>query len=232
MRQNQFNAVHLALALLSVILIVAIILPMFSSPRRPAHRMQNSTQLRGIHQGLVTYANSNNEYFPGLSKSGEDDRIAVEQRFQILLEGDYITPEYAMSPSETEPLTVWDGWDQIDDIEPVTPNHYSYAMLQIPKEGGRRFEWSQTLNSQAIVISDRNLGTKAEPASIHGDPDGPWIGSVLWNDNHVAFEKSDDFETHYGEYGPEPVKPKPGDRLFESLGDDDALLIHSGNKED
>ena len=225
MRQNQFNAVHLALALLSVIVIVAIILPMFGSPRRPAHRMQNSTQLRGIHQGLVTYANSNNEYFPGLSKSGEDDRIAVEQRFQILLEDDYITPEYAMSPSETEPLMVWDGWDQIDDIEPVTPDHYSYAMLQIPKEGGRRFEWSQTLNSQAIVMSARNTGTKANPTSVHSGPGATaWGGEVLWNDNHVGFEMSDTFETKYG-----AGTLNATDRLFEADSPFDALLIHTGN---
>lgn len=227
MRQNSLNAVHLAIGLLCVIVMVAVILPMLGSVRGgDSRRMQNSTQLRGIHQGLVTYANSNKYFFPGLNKLGEDDKIAVEERFQLLMEDDYFTPEYAISPSEIEPIREWDHRSG----DPVATSNYSYAMLQIPQAGGRRVEWSQTLNTHAIVLSDRNTGTIADPASIHSASKGPWVGSVLWNDNHVAFEYSDEFETLYGENETDVVKPNPGDRLFESPGDDDALLIHTGNE--
>lgn len=231
MRQNNFNVVHLAAGLLAVIVIVAILLPAFGPRHRPAGKMQNMTQLRGIHQGMVTYANSNKEFFPGLNKLGEDDRITVEQRFQILLEDDFISPEYAISPLETEPITEWDGWGDIAP-EPITKENYSYAMLQIPKDGGRRIEWSQTLNAQAIVLSDRNTATKAKPSSIHIGPGDKWAGSILWNDNTVRYEKTDTFETRYGDDITDNAKPNPADRLFESSGDDDALLIHAGNEKE
>ena len=229
MRQNSFNIVGLAVALLCTVILVTLVITIRDShTRTPARRMQNSTQLRGIHQGLVTYANSNKNYFPGLNELGEDDQITVEQRFQILLEDDYFTPEYAISPSETEMITEWESWGD-ETPKPITKDNYSYTMLQVPKAGGRRIEWSQTLNSQAIVLSDRNTGTLAKPSSIHAERDEPWRGSVLWNDNHVGFEKQDSFETLYGAYESDDVKPNPGDRLFHSTSTEDALMIHTGN---
>jgi hypothetical protein len=230
MRQTSLNIVQLAVVLLCVMVLVAVLLPMLNT-RRPARRMQNSTQLRGIHQGLVTYANANKNYFPGLNELGEDDRISVEERFQILLEDDYFTPEYAISPYETESITEWEEGVG-DDTNPVTKDNYSYAMLQVPKEGGRRMEWSQTLNQHAILLSDRNTGTRAKPSSIYAEKGEPWKGSVLWNDNHVAFEDDDAIETYYGQFDPDKDELNPADRLFEAAGYDDALLIHTGNEMD
>lgn len=229
MRHNTFNIVQLAIVMLCLVVFATLwIVVSEANTRRPARKMQNSTQLRGIHQGLVTYSQSNRGYFPGLNALGEDERIRVEGRFEILMEEDYITPEYAISPSETEMITEWDGWADAES-DPVTKNNYSYAMLQVPEQGRRRAEWSQSLNSQAIVLSDRNTGTKAKPTSIHSNPNGPWRGSVLWNDNHVAFEKSDTFETYFGEKDEAQSNLIKTDRLFEATSNDDAWLIHTGN---
>jgi len=235
MRAKSFNIVHAAIALLVVVVIVAILLPPIGIGHPAGPRMRNSVQLRGIHQGMVTYANSNKEYFPGLGPDGledtqtldwDDDEVppmqaglAVDQRFAILLHGDYMTPEYAISPSETDPnIKAWPKQDTI------TTGHYSYAMLQISDEGGRYDEWSQTLNSQAIVLSDRNTGTTAKPSSIHAERGEPWRGSVLWNDNHVGFESTDDFKTQYGD-----SDLIESDKLFESTDTGNALMIHKGN---
>ena len=223
MRQTSINIVQLAVALLIMTVLIALVLPMFGSPRINSRHMQNSTQLRGIHQGLVTFANSNKNWFPGINPDGTTLDLRIEYRYQILLEGDYITPDYAINPSETELIMEWDEW--ADDSKPVTKTNYSYAMLQIPEdEHGRRSEWAQTLNSQAIVLSDRNTGTKDKPASIHSDQGEAWQGSVLWNDNHVQFEHSDVFETKYGS-GQLNLK----DQLFESNGLFDAFMINSAN---
>ena len=222
MRQNSFNIVHLAVALLCVVAFVTIAIAVNESTNRPRGRSWQFTQLRGIHQGLVTYANSNKNWYPGIAPDGIAINLNVEYRLQILFEGYYITPEYAISPAETEMITEWDP----DKGRAVTAINYSYAMLQLPEKDdvGRRTEWAQTLNSQAIVICDRNTGTKAKPSSIHTEKPGDWAGSVLWNDNHVGFEQEDVFETKYGN-----GELNEADRLFESDGTHDALMIHSGN---
>ena len=206
--------------------------------------MQNSTQLRGIHLGLQTYANSNKDQFPGLDSNGvvlgdgvdtghSGDGDTVEARYWILLDASFITPDFTISPSETELRYDW------TPPGPVTLDNYSYAMLQVdgqpgspivgdPKTPCRAQEWSQTLNSQAVVMADRNLGPDANSNvwSIHSGQTGQWEGSILWNDGHVAFE-----QTHVlpmTQYGGGPSHHN--DNLFEAAGDTDADLIYTGDQ--
>ncbi len=163
--------------------------------------------------------------------------IAVEQRFAELLAGEFFTPDYVFSPYESDPsITLWPG------NVPVTSSHYSYAMLQVPLSGGRNSEWRQTLNAQAVILSDRNTGTATSTYGLRNSDSvssstfgctnrsrqpylklGHWVGDVLWNDNHVEFLDIDNPDTRYDSV------LTPGDRLFESSTKDDAFLIHTGN---
>lgn len=223
MQNKSFNIVHAAVVLFAAIILTAILIPAINAARQPEKQYANSSQLRGMHQGLVTYANSNKNYFVGLNPDGTTHDLRVEYRFQFLIENDYFTPEYAINPWEDyevqSPIVAW-------DLEsPFTANNYSYAMLQVPEAGGRRDEWKQTLNSQAIVVSDRNTDTKAQPRSIYNDKhDKAWQGQVLWNDNHVEFTFEDRIKTKYGN-----GELNEADQLFEAAGRDDALMVHSGN---
>ncbi|XAL99518.1 hypothetical protein OT109_18310 [Phycisphaeraceae bacterium D3-23] len=225
-----------------ILLLIAILLPALGAARRTARRMQNSTQLRGMHQGMVTYANSNKNHFAGLDPMGNiipngidtgnsGDGDTVEARYWIMLNSRAFTPAYTISPSEVGPITEWSSGA-------VQSTNYSYAMLSIDGTPGatpwpadpliphRSREWSQSLNTQAIVLSDRNIGTNATTGvqSIHTSKPGEWKGSMLWNDNHVAFESTPVVMTRYGN-GPTNNQ----DNLFEAAGDADAYMIHQGD---
>ena len=237
MNNKSFNLNELlGISFLSVLLL-SLILPMSDASARTSRLMQNTTQLRGIHQGLVTYANSNKNWYPGLNSKGEDAGVTIEERMQAILQEYLCTPEYIVSPLEDDPsIHEWPG------TGPVTSSHYSFALLQLPASGERRNEWSPTLNSQAIVIADRNSGT---PISTYGYHNkrwtssttfgcthnrrqpyanlNHWVGNVLWNDNHNGLETADTLATQYGGV------VNPQDQLFSAAGDDDALLIHAGN---
>jgi type II secretory pathway pseudopilin PulG len=232
-----------------VVLLIAILLPALGASQRTAHRMQNSTQLRGIHQGMVIFAQSNKGYFPGMNASGDilADGNATgfsghgntpQARFWIMLDGDFITPEYLISPSETQAIVEYMG------TGPVASDNYSYAQLGYgiagdartdPRTGeqsyavsmdtqGRAMEWRETLNSQAVVLSDRNVGgdASANVQSIHADEPGNWRGSILWNDNHVGFENTHVVETKYGS-----GSRNLADNLFDDDGTNgyDALMV-------
>jgi type II secretory pathway pseudopilin PulG len=199
-----------------LILIVAVVLPLLGSLRREARSQQSNSQVRGIHQAMVMHAQHNGGFFPGLDESGEIVGASVEARFQVLLDGNYFTGDFAISPQDSG-KTPWRAG------EVVTVRNYSFAMLQIADGGGRLAEWRESFNAEAPMMSDRKLGTPADPHSLHTQPGKGWRGHVVFNDNHVLFASSHILDTRFGDG---PVNRR--DNLFEAAGTDDAYLIHVG----
>src|SRR5690606_28861788 len=202
MRKTGFTLIELLVVISIIALLIGILLPALGAARRAATQMKSNTQVRGIHQAMVTFSQSNNSYYPGYNGSGFTDGATVdaspntahgqtiECRYGILLDGNYFTGEHMVSPVETK--TAWTTGD-------VSTLNYSYAMLQLNGQSGakdnvnagdkgRRDEWRDTLNTIAPVISDRlTEGTYNQPdtwKSIHTTNPGDWQGSVAWNDNH------------------------------------------------
>lgn len=225
MQNQSFNIVQLAIAVTLVAVSASLFVACGDSGSAPAKgelsaetlerakkagrdtraRFELSMRLRNIHKALITYSDGNRGHYPGLKPNGESDGVTVEERYAVLLEEDFITPETVVSPFETSP----------------PKSGYSFAMLQLPEQGQRRLEWRQTLNSQAVVMSDRNIGTEQSPDGLIDGAE--WEFAVLWNDNHVGIQDSDLIQAKYGQA---PLGP---DKLFTAEGDDDALLIYTGN---
>jgi len=198
-------------AIAAAVLLIALVLPAVGQSRRSSRLMQNSAQIKGIHQSMVMYSQGNRDWYPGLNSKGELIDGSTEYRFQIMLEGDYFMGEYITSPAEL--LVAWEDG-------PVTRDHYSYAMLRIAdaeKDRHRREEWKDTANSQAVVLSDRNTSFGGVYRSVWTDSFDPgegtdWRGSVGWNDNHVSQETTCLMEnTQYGE-----APMLENDHLFET----------------
>ncbi len=192
--------------LLVVAILAGVILPALQPrPHHGSRQMQNSTQVRGIIQGCILYAQDNNEYYPGLTSTGgsnipsvSDPTLytvlpndqSVANRLAILLNGNFFMPEYMRSPSETTPKNApaLGG--------PLTTGNFSYAMLQISGTP-RDAEWKATTQTLAAVIGDRSLGGNLTTTSIHvastTDPataPNDWRGSVGWNDTHTEYMTS------------------------------------------
>lgn len=208
------GAVGVALSILA--LLIGMLLPALAATRETARRMQSTTQLRGIHQGMAMYGHRNNDHYPGLDMQGDPVDLTVAGRIQILLDGRYFSPDYLISPFE-EGKTPWASGA-------VTSDHYSYAVLSIADPGGRRHEWAETLNTDAAVLSDRNTGSVQRPTSLYTrTPTAGWRGGVVWNDNHVGFEVT---HVHQTQYGSHPANAN--DHLFEATTPHEALMIHEG----
>ena len=207
----------LGITLVPVVLMIGILLPALGAARRAARQMVNTTQVRGIMQGTITYGGTNQGYYPGLDSRGNPIDLTVEGRFAEMLDQNLFSGEYLISPSETK--IIWQAG-------PVTTDNYSYAMLDVSDDGGRRKEWRQKMNNMAIAISDRNTGTSGastDVMSIHTGYPGDWAGSVGFNDGSATFENYHELQTQYGS-GP----VNPNDNLFEIAGNDDAMMIYTG----
>lgn len=198
-----FTLIELLVVISIIALLIGILLPALGAARRTARQMQNSTQVRGIHTALVLFSQGNNTYYVGSNSKGQDQAVTatgdtvpqyVEARFRSLLDDNYFTKEYMVSPSETKATSVGQttGITTIDNGVTLNIN-YSYAMMEISAvQTDAREEWRDTSNSEAVIIGDRaKLNTGAFYKSVHTNPKSgttEWRGSVGWNDNHVTFE--------------------------------------------
>jgi len=207
MRRKAFTLLELLVVISIIALLVGILLPALASARLTARKMQNSSQLRGIHQQMVVFAQDNKNFFPGLTPTGVVNGLAGQGRlrdatFGMLERGDYYEAPYLVSPGEVDP--------SINGESPrngPTTSYGSFAVLEYatgpalssPTDLGR-LEWKESLQTTAVVLSDRAINlTAARPQSIWMSVNGQWSGTVLFNDNHAQFELSD--KGFIGSYG-------------------------------
>ena len=179
--RKAFTLIELLVVISIIALLIAILLPALGAARQSARQLQSTTHVRGLHQGMVTFAQDNKTYFPGLESNGKRFITAannyssfsgamVQGRFALILEADLVTPEYLINPGEPEAKTPY----VIGGSGNFTVAHYSYAMLNIagdqndsgytglpnvnPNKGRHTIqEWRDTMNSQAVMLGDRLL---------------------------------------------------------------------------
>ena len=228
MKKRAFTLIELLVVISIIALLIGILLPALGAARRTARQMQNSTQVRGIHSGLVLFSQGNNTYYPGMTTiGGFGASTNVEFRFQELLDDNYFTGEYIISPSETKTAST-------TTPQTITTSNYSYAMLEIDSAmGNRTNEWRDTSNSEAAVLSDRakkNGTSTTNIKSVHTNPSvstvNEWRGSVGFNDNHVTFEAThNNLTLQYGD------DSQANDNLFAQVSGSasDALMIYAGS---
>ena len=244
MQKRAFTLIELLVVISIIALLIAILLPALGAARRSARQLQNSTHVRGIQQGFFTHGVDNKSWMAGVESRGPQANSAnnsfidvdrfrnmtvpagdelragaqVAARYIVLLENDYLVPDYLVSPAELDQnVEAWiDGratpYDTNNSTN-LTDRFYSYALPEIGRQGstldGRLQEWRADANGGAVVATDRILNPSSATL-VAGDPlthnslwteldsNSGWSGAVTFNDNHTEFVNQSGVETVYG----------------------------------
>lgn len=226
-----FTLIELLVVISIIALLIGILLPALGAARQTARKLQNSTQIRGIQQGTFIHSQGNKGWYAGVESKGMQGTGAdtfvdaddidnwtaggtsagrqVQARWVILLEGDFFTPEYAISPAETRSDV--QEYDENTSYVVGGPYFYSYALPQIDDAvlpgqapaAGRCGEWRDNASGGAVVASDRLVhGSVNADTNLHlsvwMNTLGQWQGSVSYNDNHTEFRATAEMDnTNY-----------------------------------
>ncbi len=194
-RKKGFTLIELLVVIAIIALLIGILLPALGKARQAARRLKDQTQVRGILQGLVTYASNHSDSYPlpsrvdrgdntlelagGLSPANKD---LTRHIFSIIVFDGTIAPEMCVSPSE--PNGAYQEYDAYEFDTPSSINDMQRQELAL---------WDPAFvatpldapNGNAMGFSDDAQGVGSF-SYAHTPPFGK--RKAMWSNTFVATE--------------------------------------------
>ncbi|MEM6757273.1 MAG: prepilin-type N-terminal cleavage/methylation domain-containing protein [Planctomycetota bacterium] len=167
-RTPGFTLIELLVVISIIALLISILLPALGAARTEARRIQNSANIRSVHQGMALFSQENNSMLPGVksiedylalsfsSQSPGDINNLAMGAHRDLLKGGFVSSSFFISPAETDDnKQTYLNESGADESDPVGENgglafgrsHTSYGMLA----GGNTSEAEATFNFHRIT---------------------------------------------------------------------------------
>lgn len=109
-----FTLIELLVVIAIIALLIGILLPALGKARASARQLKDSTQIRGVHQGMVLWAQNNSDTYPlpsTISKGNNTIPLAspnakdvTRHMVSIMIFNGFFSPEICVSPAEANGL--------------------------------------------------------------------------------------------------------------------------------
>jgi len=234
-QRKAFTLIELLVVISIIALLIAILLPALGAARKQAVIMQSTTQQRGLHQAFVIYGQDNAGWYPGLVKGTNGNAVDIlpasingdqtnaanqpgtwpSARFALTVVGNYVSPEYVISPAEPAPRDPWVyGKTGTDSYGTEFDWHnFSYALDEWFVVNSHDNSYKQKsgnvddLGSDTPVLTDRlvtilgGFGDINSYVGIYTSKPGKFQMGIAWNDGHTTFVDTPVLDTvTYGKY--------------------------------
>lgn len=120
--KKAFTLIELLVVIAIIALLIGILLPALGKARASARQLKDSTQIRGVLQGLAIFAQSNGDSYPlpsVLDKANNtltaanppEGKDLTKHIYSIMLFNGYVPPEMLVSPAESNgSIRAWEGY--------------------------------------------------------------------------------------------------------------------------